>query len=122
MTSASGVAVAGICGIGPVGELEPRRALGPWDIRARTAESGHNILRMRTSRMTRGVFCTKRLLIALAAATCLIFAVSNGSARAQVSPASASTYYVSPGGSDASAGTEEAPFRTIQRAASLVGA
>jgi hypothetical protein len=41
-------------------------------------------------------------------------------ARAQVS--AASTYYVSLDGSDAAAGTEAAPFRTIQRAASLVDA
>lgn len=37
-------------------------------------------------------------------------------------PAAGSTYYVSPDGSDTAAGTEGAPFRTIQRAASLVGA
>src|SRR5918998_4440884 len=77
---------------------------------------------MRISRMTRNVFCAKRSLIALAATLCLIFPVSNESARAQVSPASGTTYYVAPGGSDTAAGTEGAPFRTIQKAASLVGA
>lgn len=72
--------------------------------------------------MTRNVFCAKRSLIALAATLCLIFPGSNESARAQVPPAAGSTYYVSPDGSDTAAGTEGAPFRTIQRAASLVDA
>jgi hypothetical protein len=35
-------------------------------------------------------------------------------------PTNITTYYVSPAGSDANAGTETAPFRTIQRAANLV--
>jgi parallel beta-helix repeat protein len=71
--------------------------------------------------MTRNVVCARRLLIALAVA--LIFSGSDGSsvAGAQSSPASG-TYYVSPDGSDAAAGTQEAPFRTIQKAASLVDA
>jgi len=43
-------------------------------------------------------------------------------AQAQVSPAAGNTYYVAPDGSDTDAGTESAPFKTIQRAASLVGA
>ncbi len=43
-------------------------------------------------------------------------------AGAQVSAASGSTYYVAPGGSDTAAGIEGAPFRTIQKAASVVGA
>jgi hypothetical protein len=77
---------------------------------------------MRISPMTKNVFCGKRPLIALAATLCLIFPVSNESARAQVFPAAGSTYYVSPDGSDKAAGTEGAPFRTIQRAASLVSA
>src|SRR5918998_645496 len=77
---------------------------------------------MRISRMTRNVFCAKRSLIALAATLCLIFPGSNESARAQVPPAAGSTYYVSPDGSAAAAGTEGALFRTIQRAASLVDA
>jgi hypothetical protein len=77
---------------------------------------------MRISLMTRNVFCAKRSLIALAATLCLSFPVSNESARAQVSPAAGSTYYVSPDGNDTAAGTEGAPFRTIQRTASLVEA
>jgi hypothetical protein len=72
--------------------------------------------------MTRNVFCAKRSLIALAATLCLISPGSNELARAQVSPAAGSTYYVSPDGSDTAAGTEGASFRTIQRAASLVDA
>ena len=57
-----------------------------------------------------------------------VFLISSGSADgasvagAQVSPASGTTYYVAPGGSDTAAGTEGAPFGTIQKAASLVGA
>jgi hypothetical protein len=67
--------------------------------------------------------CGKTLaLFVLAVAVALIFSGTNGSARAQFSPAAGSTYYVSPDGSDTAAGTEEAPFRTIQRAASLVDA
>jgi hypothetical protein len=61
-------------------------------------------------------------LVVLAVAVALIFSGTNGSARAQVSPAAGNTYHVSPDGSDTAAGTEEAPFRTIQRAASLVDA
>jgi hypothetical protein len=54
-----------------------------------------------------------------------VFSVVSGSeessvAHAQVS--AGSTYYVSPDGSDTAAGTEAAPFRTIQKAASLVDA
>jgi hypothetical protein len=66
--------------------------------------------------------CGKTLaLIVLAVAVVLIFSGNNG-ARAQVSPAAVTTYYVSPDGSAAAAGTEGALFRTIQRAASLVDA
>ena len=65
--------------------------------------------------------------LALLVLVVAVFSVVSGSeeasvARAQVSPAAGSTYYVSPDGNDTAAGTEAAPFRTIQRAASLVGA
>ncbi len=72
--------------------------------------------------MTRDVFGTRGWLALDAATVCLVFCASSESARAQVSPAAGSTYYVSPDGSDAAAGSQEAPFRTIQRAASLVQA
>ena len=61
------------------------------------------------------------LLVLVAAMTSAVSASDELSvARAQVS--AGNTYYVSPDGSDAAAGTEAAPFRTIQRAASLVDA
>jgi hypothetical protein len=66
--------------------------------------------------------CGKTLALIVLAVVVLIFSGPEGSARAQVSPAAGSTYYVSPDGSDTAAGTEGAPFRTIQRAASLVDA
>jgi parallel beta-helix repeat protein len=76
--------------------------------------------------MTRSMFRTTRSL-ALIVLAVVIFSIVSGSnewsvARPQVSPAAGSTYYVSPDGSDTAAGTEGAPFRTIQRAASLVDA
>ena len=57
-------------------------------------------------------------------AVCLVFLSSYEApaARAHLSPAAGSTYYVAPDGSDAAAGTQGAPFRTIQRSASLVDA
>jgi hypothetical protein len=63
--------------------------------------------------------------LALLVLVAAVFSVVSGSeetsvARAQVS--ADSTYYVSPDGSDTAAGTEAAPFRTIQKAASLVDA
>ena len=63
-------------------------------------------------------------LIVLGVAVFSVVSSSEGFsvARAQVSPAAGSTYYVSPEGSDTAPGTEAAPFRTIQRAAGLVGA
>lgn len=72
------------------------------------------------------MFRTTRSLT-LAVLVVAVFSVVSASdevsvARAQVSPAGSSTYYVSPDGSDTAAGTEGAPFRTIQKAASLVGA
>jgi parallel beta-helix repeat protein len=76
--------------------------------------------------MTRSKFRTTHSL-ALAVLVVAVFSVVSASdevsvARAQVSPAGGSTYYVSPDGSDTAAGTEGAPFRTIQKAASLVDA
>src|SRR5215207_10548612 len=74
--------------------------------------------------MTRNMFRTTHSL-ALAVLVVAVLSVVSASdevsvARAQVS--AGSTYYVSPDGSDTAAGTEGAPFRTIQKAASLVGA
>jgi hypothetical protein len=71
-------------------------------------------------KVTKSKFRAACSLIALA--VCLLFPGFNDLpvASAQVSPAAGSTYYVSPDGSDAAAGTQAAPFRTIQRAASLV--
>src|SRR5918998_4097071 len=79
---------------------------------------------MRTGRMTRKVSGTRRrlALVAIAVTVCIIFWAPGERALAQVSPGAGSAYYVSPDGSDAAAGTQEAPFRTIQRAASLVEA
>src|SRR3712207_54945 len=79
---------------------------------------------MRTGRMTRMVSGARRrlALVAIAATVCVVFWGPGETALAQVSPGAGSVYYVSPDGSDAAAGTQEAPFRTIQRAASLVEA
>ena len=54
-------------------------------------------------------------LIVLVVAVFSVVSSSEGFsvARAQVSPAAGSTYYVSPEGSDTAPGTEGAPFRTI---------
>ena len=61
------------------------------------------------------------LVIALAVA--LIFSGSDGSSVASAqSSAAGNTYYVSPDGSDTAAGTEGAPFRTIQKAARTLDA
>jgi hypothetical protein len=79
---------------------------------------------MRTGRMTRKASGARRrlALVAIAATVCVGVWGTGESAWAQVSPASGGAYYVSPDGSDEAAGTQEAPFRTIQRAASLVEA
>lgn len=76
--------------------------------------------------MTRNMFRTTHSL-ALAVLVVAVFSAVSISeevsvVRAQVSPAASSTYYVSPDGSDTATGTEAAPFRTIQKAASLVDA
>jgi hypothetical protein len=76
---------------------------------------------MRRSRREFRTTHSLALLVLVAAVFSAVAASDESSiARAQVS--AGSTYYVSPGGSDTAAGTEGAPFRTIQRAASLVGA
>src|SRR3712207_5734392 len=77
---------------------------------------------MRTGRMTRMVSGARRrlALVAIAATVCVVFWGPGETALAQVSPGAGGVYYVSPDGSDAAAGTQAAPFRTIQRAASLV--
>jgi len=63
------------------------------------------------------------LLVLVAAVFSVVSGYNQSSvARAQVPPAGGSTYYVSPDGNDTAPGTEAAPFKTIQRAASLVDA
>jgi hypothetical protein len=70
----------------------------------------------------KSTFRTTCSLVALAVR--LVFPLSNDLpfVRAQVSPAAGSIYSVSSDGSDTAAGTQEALFRAIQRAASLIDA
>jgi hypothetical protein len=74
--------------------------------------------------VTRSMFRTTRslALIVLVLAVFSGVSASNEPSVASAQVSAGSTYYVSPGGSDMAAGTEGEPFRTIQRAASLVEA
>src|SRR3712207_6815632 len=66
---------------------------------------------MRTGRMARKASGARRrlALVAIAATVCMFFWGPGETALARVSPGAGIAYYVSPDGSDAAAGTQEAP-------------
>jgi hypothetical protein len=67
------------------------------------------------------VRCSASYRLVLSVLAIAMFLVVSGFGEdLSVAQAATTTYYVAPDGSDSNAGTEEAPFKTIQKAASLV--
>lgn len=103
-------------------ELYNRKSMRPHDPRY---EATYRPARARatTAHFTARTMAHWRLAVGVASVVALAFSVVGGLALQRIGRSSAASlaYYVSPTGSDSNPGTQAAPFRSIEHAASVAG-